>query len=288
MTYRIEIIPLDGSNFYLEVNNRQSIKDIKVLIEKQMGWLSYTQTLLSYESGPLENNKLIPKGENVFYLKIQELTIIDSNKLLKQLSRKWQWEPDRIPEIIEKYGNISDWMFSPEVNNMSYLFSSSSAIKIKESNNKVKYVIGGFNLDISKWNTKYITNMSHMFCGNKDFNQDISKWNVKNVKNMTRMFNGNIKLKCDLSQWDVSSLEKADSAFEGLDLAGQDFSKWNPERLESCNKMFKNCKNLDMDLSKWILPIVSHTTYMFEYTDLEKARHPRKLDKRGRTIQLDK
>jgi uncharacterized protein YjbI with pentapeptide repeats len=105
---------------------------------------------------------------------------------------------------------------------------------------------------------------------------------------MIRIFNGTNKLKCDLSQWNVSSLEIADSAFEGLDLSGHDFSKWNTQRLESCSNMFRNCKNVHMDLSNWKLPRGSITSYMFEYTDLEKSRQPRKLDKLGRKRQLGK
>ena len=44
--------------------------------------------------------------------------------------------------------------------------------------------------DISKWNTKNVTNMSFMFNNCESLNNlpDISKWDTKNVDNMSGMF----------------------------------------------------------------------------------------------------
>ena len=44
--------------------------------------------------------------------------------------------------------------------------------------------------DISKWNTKNVTNMSKMFCGCTLLKSlpDISKWDIKNVTYMNSMF----------------------------------------------------------------------------------------------------
>ena len=46
--------------------------------------------------------------------------------------------------------------------------------------------------DISKWDTKNVINMSHMFCNCKSLPSlpDISKWDIKNVKNISYMFFG--------------------------------------------------------------------------------------------------
>ena len=48
--------------------------------------------------------------------------------------------------------------------------------------------------DISKWDTKNVTNMSCMFSSYKSLNNlpDISKWDTKNVTNMSDIF-----LRCD-------------------------------------------------------------------------------------------
>ena len=51
--------------------------------------------------------------------------------------------------------------------------------------------------DISKWNTKNVTDMSRMFedCSSLTNLPDISKWDTKNVTNMSYMFsNCNIKI----------------------------------------------------------------------------------------------
>ena len=46
--------------------------------------------------------------------------------------------------------------------------------------------------DISKWDTKNVTNMSNIFSGCNSLNNlaDISKRNTKNVTNMSHMFFG--------------------------------------------------------------------------------------------------
>ena len=46
--------------------------------------------------------------------------------------------------------------------------------------------------DISKWDTKNVTNMSYMFdnCSSLQSLPDISEWDTKNVTNMSDMFNG--------------------------------------------------------------------------------------------------
>jgi len=51
--------------------------------------------------------------------------------------------------------------------------------------------------DISKWNTKNITDMSSMFshCSLLSSLPDISKWNTFNVQNINCIFNGANKIK---------------------------------------------------------------------------------------------
>ena len=46
--------------------------------------------------------------------------------------------------------------------------------------------------DISKWDTKNVTNMSDMFsyCSSLTNLPDISKWDTKNITNMIYMFSG--------------------------------------------------------------------------------------------------
>ena len=50
--------------------------------------------------------------------------------------------------------------------------------------------------DISKWDTKNVTDMCSMFSECKSLNDlpDISKWDTKNVTNMNFMFSGCYKI----------------------------------------------------------------------------------------------
>jgi surface protein len=48
---------------------------------------------------------------------------------------------------------------------------------------------GGFNKDISKWNTRNVKYMEEMFLNSK-FNQDISQWYINSKCNTENMFKG--------------------------------------------------------------------------------------------------
>ena len=50
--------------------------------------------------------------------------------------------------------------------------------------------------DISKWNTKKVTDMSYMFakCSSLSSLPDISNWNTKNVTDITDIFDNSINL----------------------------------------------------------------------------------------------
>ena len=64
--------------------------------------------------------------------------------------------------------------------------------------------------DISKWDTKNVTNMTCMFSGCRSLSSlpDISKWDTKNVTNMKFMLAGCISLLSlpDISKWDTKNV----------------------------------------------------------------------------------
>ena len=65
--------------------------------------------------------------------------------------------------------------------------------------------------DISKWNTKNVTNMEYMFngCSSLVSLPDISKWNIKNIKDMSNMFFGCFSLSSfpNLSKWNINEYD---------------------------------------------------------------------------------
>ena len=58
-----------------------------------------------------------------------------------------------------------------------------------------------FNVDISRWNTEKVTDMSYMFYGASAFNQDIGRWNTEKVTAMNGMFNSASAFNQDISSW---------------------------------------------------------------------------------------
>ncbi len=82
-----------------------------------------------------------------------------------------------------------------EVTNMSGLFNH----------------MGSFQGDISQWDVKNVTDMSHMF-DTCQFNGDISHWNTSKVRNMRYMF-CDASFDGDLTQWAFDALEDKDYMF---------------------------------------------------------------------------
>ncbi len=72
--------------------------------------------------------------------------------------------------------------------------------------------------DISNWDTRNVTNMSHMFANDFALKQfpDISKWNTSKVKDMEHMFTRcTISEIPDISKWDTSNILNMSYMFSG-------------------------------------------------------------------------
>ena len=72
-------------------------------------------------------------------------------------------------------------------------------------------------LNLTGWNTKHITDMSHMFYGCTKLEQikGLENLNVKNVESMKEMFNGCESLtKLDLSKWKTAKPVNVEPSFE--------------------------------------------------------------------------
>ena len=158
-----------------------------------------------------------------------------------------------------------------------------------ESNGSNTYI---YKIDLSIWDTSYITNMKSMFNGcdhlvfinSSEFNTsnvtdmsnmfnncssltslDVSKWDVSSVTNMSWMFmcfNQYSLTKLDVSKWDVSSVTNMEYMFFGLkSLVKLDVSNWNVSNVTNMNSLFGDCSSLtSLDLSNWN---VSNVTVMY-------------------------
>ena len=103
-------------------------------------------------------------------------------------------------------------------------------------------------IDLTKWDTKNVTNMSGMFCGCISLNSlpDISKWDTKNVTNMNDMF-----CWCE----SLNSLP--------------DISKWDTKNVTDMSYMFSRCNSLNSlpDISKWDTKNVTNMRSMFSFVN---------------------
>jgi surface protein len=99
---------------------------------------------------------------------------------------------------------------------------------------------GGFNEDISKWNTSSITSMQGMFAGQQQFNQDISRWDVSKVTTMYGMFFDASQFNQDISSWDVSKVTEMEYMFSIALAFNQSLCPWK-DHMSICTgttKMF--------------------------------------------------
>ena len=109
-----------------------------------------------------------------------------------------------------------------------------------ESNSSNTYI---YKIDLSDWDTSYITKMNRMF---KDCNHLVSinssEFNTSNVTNMNSMFSNCKKLaSLDVSKWDVSSVTDMGDMFFCFDqyyLNKLDVSNWNVSSVTNMSDMF--------------------------------------------------
>ena len=149
--------------------------------------------------------------------------------------------------------NLDTWDTS-NVTNMSLMFDSSEAEK----------------LNISNLNTKNVRSMNGMFSnlstsGFKDL--DLSKWDTSNVTDISRMFTLNYSTeKINVSNWDTSKITKMEDAFSGVhnlkEIKG--IENWNTSNVKTIHNMFAYSENLkSLNLSKWNTSNVEDMSELF-------------------------
>ena len=151
----------------------------------------------------------------------------------------------RNPDIIDKYGHISEWNVS-NVTDMSNLFNESD-----------------FNEDISNWDVSNVTNMEFMFCDANQFNQPLNSWNVSNVKKMNWMFSGAESFNQPLDNWDVSNVKDMSFMFAYAIRFNQPLNDWNVSNVIYMFCMFNNAHSFNQPLNKWNVSNVKVMNSMF-------------------------
>ena len=129
-----------------------------------------------------------------------------------------------------------------------------------------------FSVDMSKWNTENITDMTYMFynCNKSLTLPDISNFNTQNVTKMDYMYANNIHLLSlpDISKWNTQNVTSMKSMFFNCSSLSSlpDISKWNTKNVTDMSYMFSGCSSLSSlpELSKWDTQKIKSKSGMFQ------------------------
>ena len=124
-----------------------------------------------------------------------------------------------------------------------------------------------FNGDLNNWDVSNVTTMECMFMGACGANPSISKWDVSNVKDMYQMFAWNQKFDGDISNWDVSNVTNMALMFYESGFNG-DLSKWDVSKVQDMHGMFSSSsfKGNNGSLNNWNVSNVTNMRGMFRST----------------------
>ena len=143
-------------------------------------------------------------------------------------------------------------------------------------------------LDVSKWKTSVVTDMSSMFYrfarNSTDINAvpDVSNWDTSSVTDMSYMFNDfaywstDLNAVPDVSNWDTSSVTDMSYMFDHYGYTSltvvPDVSKWDTSSVKNMTSMFayygrsSNELIFTLDLSDWDITSLVEATEMFDRT----------------------
>ena len=125
--------------------------------------------------------------------------------------------------------------------------------------------------DISKWDTRNVIYINHMFfhCRNLKSIPDISKWKTSKIRYISYLFTDCACLETlpDISKWDTNNLEGIDGLFTGCKSLRYlpDISRWKTSKIKSMRNLFLQCHLLVHlpDISKWDTSNVTDMSGMF-------------------------
>ena len=146
-----------------------------------------------------------------------------------------------------------------------YLNADSSMMFFSgDSEQKIKNIL---ELDLSKFDTSKVTNMSHMFNGMRNLTTlNLSNFNTSNVTNMGGMFFNMTNLTAfNFSNFDTSKVTDMGSMFYGMSsLTTLDLSNFNTSQVTIMGGMFFNTTNLTtLNLSNFDTSNVTDMRSMF-------------------------
>lgn len=123
-------------------------------------------------------------------------------------------------------------------------------------------------IDVSKWDTSKVTDMSRMFANCTSLKElNVTNWNTSQVKNMGSMFWKCTSLyKVDANAWNVANVEDLSFMFYNCEqLTALDMHSWDTSKVKNINYMFAGCKHLKTVNTKgWNTKNVEQIDGLFE------------------------
>lgn len=115
---------------------------------------------------------------------------------------------------------------------------------------------GALNLDLSSFDTSHVTNMEEMFRGIRCTTLNLENFNTSNVKNMSLMFCGTNLKSLDLSSFDTSNVTNMSLMFlQSRSLSKVNITSFNTKNVTNMESMFNQCVSLqELDLSSFDIP----------------------------------
>ena len=174
---------------------------------------------------------------------------------------------------------IADWD-TRNVTDMSYAFCDAEELTdlspianwnvtcLKNAEGIFYYMTALEEVDLSRWDTSNVTNMSYLFadCTSLSNIEGLRNLNLSKVTNAQNMFAGCVSITSlePVEHWNVSSLKKAYAMFDGLSkITSADFSNWNVSNVDNFAWFMAECAELQtIDITGWNTPNLVYTYSM--------------------------
>ena len=152
-------------------------------------------------------------------------------------------------------------------NNILYYYTTSNTIYLDaDSNSLFEYYQAAKTIDVSKFDTSRVTDMSYMFGMCESLEElDLSNFDTSNVTKMSGLFSINESLKrVNLSSFDTSNVVAMDDMFGMCEsLEELDLSNFDTRKVKTMNAMFSGLASENIDLTYLDTSNVEDMRHMF-------------------------
>ena len=215
----------DDANLGIQTEGHVSHIAQDITEQRKFGTIKHQET---------KSNALVSSSE--FNARISERLRYEFNASVSTLLIT-KGTPDTVNGVLvsEAEGGLPVYFTYDDYSTTGTLTSEADKIVLPEDCSNMFRTIGTYDLDVSKFDSSNVKNMSGMFGRNAHFGStDFSGWDVSNVTNMSGMFQ------------------------DSSDLESINVSGWNTSNVTNMSNMFKGCSRLTLDCSDWDVSSVTN------------------------------